>query len=78
MWKIPSDYLERQSEIIAKDIEGQVDGLLTAALEQLSIDMHQISSRPCPTCRAMSKALKKPFGCYAWQKKLGVLKETFS
>jgi hypothetical protein len=52
------------------------DGLATAIAE-LSVDMHQVSSRPCPTCRKMSKAIGRPFGCYAYRAKRGISTERF-
>ena len=36
---------------------------LRAALRQVSKDMHERSSRPCPTCRDVTAALGEPFGC---------------
>lgn len=39
---------------------------LREACEMVSADMHAVSSRPCETCRRVSKAIDKPFGCYAW------------
>ncbi len=57
-------------------IEGEVkpevrsNDLLFAAIEQHSIDMHQASLRPCDTCRKMTAALGKPYGCYAFQKRV--------
>lgn len=33
------------------------------ALRCLSEDMHMSSSRPCATCRVVSAAIGKPFGC---------------
>ena len=40
------------------------------AMDMISKDMHTVSSRPCETCRFISRALDKPFGCYAYQKKM--------
>jgi len=36
-------------------------------LRKLSTDMHQVSSRPCTTCRGLTEKLGWPFGCYQWQ-----------
>lgn len=44
---------------------------LRQAVLALSIDMHEVSGRPCETCRALSKVLGEPFGCYAYQKSRG-------
>ena len=42
--------------------------LLDEALRALEADPHNWSSRPCPTCRAVSRALNRPFGCEAQTK----------
>jgi len=41
-----------------------VDILITATLDLIQEDPHQWSDRPCPTCRAVSSLIGKPFGCY--------------
>lgn len=46
------------------------EGELRDALQQVSGDMHNTSRRPCATCRAATKALGAPFGCYAFQERL--------
>lgn len=33
-------------------------------LDELSMDMHNVSNRPCDTCKKISWAIGKPFGCY--------------
>ena len=38
---------------------------LVEAVRLLSKDMHNASSRPCPTCMVVSKVLGEPFGCEA-------------
>lgn len=40
--------------------------LLEGALSQLQEDPHQWSTRPCPTCRAITSMLGKSFGCYLY------------
>lgn len=47
--------------------KGKVQELLEA-LDQLSEDMHMVSRRPCETCKKMSDAPEKPFGCYEYLK----------
>ena len=44
--------------------------LLNQTLEMMSNDMHTVSSRPCPTCKFISKVLGQPFGCYKFQKRM--------
>lgn len=43
---------------------------LTDALKVLSFDMHQKSTRPCPTCAPISSLLGAPFGCDAYREKV--------
>jgi hypothetical protein len=38
---------------------------LERALGELEKDPHQFSTRPCATCRGVSVALFRPFGCSA-------------
>jgi len=45
-------------------------GLLSAAVRQLSGDMHNRSARPCHTCAAVTRALGEPFGCDAFRASL--------
>lgn len=42
---------------------------LMKGIAQLSVDMHMASTRPCQTCRKISDALGKPFGCEAMRMK---------
>lgn len=37
--------------------------LIASALNILQSDPHQWSMRPCPTCRAVSAIVGRPFGC---------------
>lgn len=37
--------------------------LMDAALDLLQDDPHRWSERPCPTCRAVSAIVARPFGC---------------
>lgn len=39
--------------------------LVNAALALIERDPHQWSARPCPTCRAVSDIVGRPFGCEA-------------
>jgi DNA repair exonuclease SbcCD ATPase subunit len=39
-----------------KELEAQLASL-RAALEQHRVDLHEYSSRPCPTCRKSAEAL---------------------
>lgn len=41
--------------------------LMDAALNVLQEDPHSWSTRPCPTCRAVSSLVGRPFGCYKYQ-----------
>jgi len=43
---------------------------LTDVLMVLSVDMHQRSTRPCPTCKPISSLLGVPFGCDAYREKV--------
>ena len=36
-------------------------------LRTLSVDMHQASTRPCPTCDPITKLLGEPFGCRSYE-----------
>lgn len=40
-------------------------------IENLSLYMHQTSTRPCPACLAMSRSLGYYFGCYDLIKRTG-------
>ena len=40
-----------------------VNRVTRAALEMLGSDRHEFSTRPCPTCRAISELLGSPWGC---------------
>jgi len=44
--------------------------LLNQALDLMSQDMHTVSSRPCETCKFISKVWGQPFGCYKFQKRM--------
>lgn len=37
--------------------------LARAALNLLYADPHQWSTRPCPTCRAITAMIDEPYGC---------------
>ena len=50
-------------------IQAAASVLLDAVLGALQEDPHQWSSRPCPTCLAITGIIKKPFGCYEYQRK---------
>ena len=44
----------------------ELEAKLAVALEAvraLSKDMHPASTRPCPTCQAVTNLLGEPFGC---------------
>jgi hypothetical protein len=53
------------------NLQHQMKQLLTATLavhtevilRLIEADPHQWSSRPCPTCRAISGIIDRPFGC---------------
>ncbi len=38
-------------------------------LRELSADMHQASTRPCPTCDPLSRKLGWAFGCTAYRQR---------
>lgn len=46
--------------------------LIDTVLNLIQSDPHQWTIRPCPTCRAISNMIDKPFGCilYAQEIKL--------
>ena len=46
-----------------------VDIIMDAVVETIGIDGHQWSDRPCPTCRAITGFIGRPFGCYWYQAK---------
>lgn len=51
-------------------IEEKLEGsILYAILDLLQADPHQWSSRPCPTCRAITLLAARPFGCLLHAKK---------
>jgi hypothetical protein len=51
---------------------GAADAIaLRRAVLNASVDMHHASDRPCGTCEAVSKALREPWGCYAYHKRRG-------
>ena len=56
-------------ELIARNI---LDAAVAKATEQIAdliyVDPHQWSNRPCQTCRAITAAMGKPFGCYRYQR----------
>ena len=43
--------------------------LALAALELFVTDQHRWSTRPCSTCRSLSKMLGTPFGCEEFREK---------
>jgi hypothetical protein len=45
--------------------------LANAALQAIQDDPHQWSARPCPTCRAVSSLVGRPFGCYLYAQQRG-------
>ena len=46
-----------------KVIRGAVNIILGTVLDLIQADPHQWSTRPCPTCQAVSAIINKPFGC---------------
>jgi hypothetical protein len=61
---------ELKVKVELKDLEEfkgvvQENAQLRAMFDLIGSDMHMTSSRPCPTCQTISKAIDKPFGCYA-------------
>ena len=40
-----------------------VNLIQNTAFELIERDPHQWSSRPCPTCKAVSSLIQRPFGC---------------
>lgn len=53
--------LEQLADRIVKKLKPSP--LLNEALRGLEKDPHYWSSRPCVTCKAISQALERPFGC---------------
>jgi hypothetical protein len=41
---------------------------LRGSLDAISLDMHQTSTRPCPTCKSISDTLGEPFGCRRYRR----------
>ena len=73
-----ANYIEwLEKELEATSISRSVKRMLASAIANLSKDMHCVSQRPCLTCRKMSKAIKKPFGCYEYHKRQGIQTEKF-
>ena len=69
MERLALEEMGKRLDRIATEIERRRD-YWTNLLDLVSADMHTVSTRPCPTCRTLSKAIGKPFGCYAYQAKL--------
>lgn len=45
-------------------VQAAAQVLVDAALRLIEVDPHQWSPRPCPTCRAVSSIVGRPFGCH--------------
>lgn len=56
---LPTDMEVRAVQAAAQAIVGSI-------LDLLQDDPHQWSTRPCPTCRSISKLVGRPFGCYKY------------
>jgi hypothetical protein len=54
-----------------KIIRAAVNILIEPILTLLQNDPHQWSTRPCPTCRAITSIIGKPFGCILKAKQKG-------
>lgn len=55
---------------------GQVhESALKTAVDELSEDLHEYSTRPCSTCAKVSRALGRPFGCLERRRAFVVLAE---
>ena len=60
----PSEKDELVQEIVNGVLAGlKPNPLLDEALAALEVDNHNWSERPCSTCRAITTALGRPFGC---------------
>ncbi len=66
MVKIIKDGEEQGMDNEKKELKAAVAILMDTVLSLLQDDPHQWSSRPCPTCRAISAIISKPFGCYLY------------
>lgn len=49
--------------VVEETIQAAARLLMRSALNTLYADPHQWSTRPCPTCRAISGLIGEPFGC---------------
>lgn len=47
-------------------VQAAVRIIMDATLDLIQGDPHQWSTRPCPTCRTVSKMMGKNFGCYRY------------
>lgn len=47
---------------------------LTESIDALSKDWHAVSMRGCPTCKRISDAIGKPFGCYQHHEEMARIK----
>ena len=50
-------------------IKAAAQVLLDASLDLLQADPHQWSTRPCPTCHAVTVIVGRPFGCIFYAKR---------
>lgn len=48
---------------------------LRDTLRLVSQDMHGTSTRPCDTCKQVTKAFGEPFGCVAFHKKVAAKRD---
>jgi hypothetical protein len=53
------------SEELKATAQVMAQSLVAIVLDLINADPHRWSSRPCPTCRAISITVGKPFGCVA-------------
>lgn len=62
-----------QLRITIDNLTQQRDELLEA-LKTLEIDNHTYQTRPCPTCREITKTLGRPFGCNTKERDAAIAK----
>lgn len=55
-------------EAIKPTMQAALNILMDAVLGALQADPHSWSDRPCPTCRAITGLVGRPFGCYLYQR----------
>lgn len=55
--------MDAEARRVEEQMQAAVRLLLRTALRLLQADPHQWSTRPCPTCQAISAVLGEPFGC---------------